>query len=202
MQLTEIIIDAKSAAKRGLWTPYAWHAFVWKFFTREKSRNFIFRLDAVDAGFRVYALSENPPENLESADFKMRTKQIPETFLDRKRYYFKIRLNPVRVVKAEKDGVPRKNGARKIVPKDRLRDWINEKFSNNGMRILEDSDDGLEISPIRIENISKANNAGAKIASVDVSGVLEVEDKDKFVNAFRNGIGREKTFGFGMLILK
>ncbi len=49
------------------------------------------------------------------------------------------------------------------------------------------------------ENIKDGGNSS--FTSWDYSGVLEIEDVESFKELYRNGIGSEKAYGSGMLVL-
>lgn len=204
--LSEITIDFGRASKFALFDGYAWHKYIWKYFPNRESRDFLFRTERVDGGCRLYIVSKDAPDPAAAeSGVVLRFKEIPQSFLERDKYLFKIRLNPVRthVVRDPKTNERVKGGARLTVPTAELPVWINEKFLNAGMRILHDPDMGLEaeISPIGKEFFVK-NGKMAFHSSVEVGGAIAVEDREKFKKAFFEGIGHAKAFGFGMLILK
>ena len=206
LYLSEINIDFSKTQRFVLFDSYKWHKFIWKFFSNKESRNFLFRVDNTNVGCRIYIISHSEPNPQSGENYvSIRTKEIPESFLERKRYFFKIRLNPVRthVVRDPNTNERIKGGARLTVSPADLPVWINEKFLKSGMRILHSPELGLEceISPIT-KIYFKKNNNRAFHSSVDVSGILEVEDQEKFKLAFSNGIGHAKAFGFGLLILQ
>lgn len=74
--------------------------------------------------------------------------------------------------------------------------WIQSKSSENGFRILAYS---LDPSP---EVTYRKKNNHCRFSGVDCNGVLMVEDREKFLMAMENGIGQEKAYGFGLLLLK
>jgi CRISPR system Cascade subunit CasE len=48
----------------------------------------------------------------------------------------------------------------------------------------------------------KARNKQIRFSSVDFNGILIVTEKNKFYRALFKGIGREKAFGCGLLMIK
>lgn len=206
LYLSEINIDFSKTQRFAMFDSYQWHKFIWNFFKDKESRDFLFRVDNSNIGCRIYIISHSEPvPQVPDTAISIRTKEIPNSFLDRKKYFFKIRMNPVRthVVRDQNTNERIKGGARLTVKPQDLPVWINEKFLKAGMRILHSPELGLdcEISPIT-KRYFKKNGNRAFHSSVDVSGILEVEDQEKFKQAFSQGIGHAKAFGFGLLILK
>ena len=60
-----------------------------------------------------------------------------------------------------------------------------------------------EFSACHLAEFSKKQEkAQIALNIVDISGVLSVTDADAFADAVRNGIGRGRAFGCGMLLLR
>jgi CRISPR system Cascade subunit CasE len=68
----------------------------------------------------------------------------------------------------------------------------------NGFSIVDSKP--LEISPMIESHFSKKGNHGYH-GSVRFRGLLEVMDSEKFAEAYHNGIGSAKAFGFGLMLL-
>lgn len=74
--------------------------------------------------------------------------------------------------------------------------WIYAKGKENGFRILSYS---IDSSP---EIAYRKGNHFCHFVGVDCEGTLEVTDRQKFLSALENGVGQEKAYGFGLLLLK
>jgi len=83
------------------------------------------------------------------------------------------------------------------------RDWLKDQFTIRG---------GANIESVRMERFSiermtrRDHNAGGtkqiKRPDVTLTGMLTVTDSEAFTTVLRSGIGRHKTFGFGMLKIR
>jgi len=113
---------------------------------------------------------------------------------------FRLRANP-----SVKKKVPgRKNSRRMglIHEEDQLR-WLRDQGEKRGFRVLsaavvrEDRPDALAKGKKRIDG----NEVKLSVLSVRFDGVLQVQNRVKFLDALRNGIGPAKAFGFGLLSL-
>lgn len=73
-------------------------------------------------------------------------------------------------------------------------DWINDRLKCNGA-------EALSINILENKNM-KAKGGKAKFFAVTFDGVLVVKDKEKFKNVLMSGIGHEKAYGCGLLLVK
>jgi CRISPR system Cascade subunit CasE len=102
----------------------------------------------------------------------------------------------MRVVRNEA-GERRKNGRRTaICDPSELHAWLERKGAEAGFRVQEVSFD----PPVR-ERFRRQGRLGTHVR-VDFRGVLVVTDRDRFAEAFGQGIGPARAFGFGMLLLQ
>ena len=97
-----------------------------------------------------------------------------------------------------------------LVKPDELRAWLVRKaevrsrdtetglYVPGGFRIVEEK--LLEISPMVESHFRKKGQAGYH-GGVQFRGVLEVTDREKFIESYQSGIGSAKGFGFGLLLL-
>ncbi len=212
LYLAEIQIDHETAAKAGLRDTYAWHKKTWLCFPgREKdTRDFLTRLDPVDCGFRLLILSSTAPQRPPwCPEPAWRSKIVPETFLTQTVFRFSLVANPTRKTRSEKNGVTTKNGRRvpivsredtedaegKIIPG--LLSWLTRKAEAHGFIIAIDQ---VRTVPRARQYFIKNGMLGLH-SGVEFQGVLRVTDPEKFRQAFTQGIGSAKAFGFGMLVL-
>ena len=73
--------------------------------------------------------------------------------------------------------------------------WLERKANENGFRVL-----GCRLGNRRAWRWVRKGERGVH-DGVDFEGALEVVDAGRLGNALLNGIGRGKTFGFGLLSL-
>ncbi|MFI3291727.1 MAG: type I-E CRISPR-associated protein Cas6/Cse3/CasE [Opitutales bacterium] len=203
LYLSEILLDTSSLKEYKLFDNYDFHQFVWKFFPNTKLREFVFRVDILsDNLVRIYILSKREAVNsLNLAEFKSR--QVPQAFLEKQFYNFKIKLNAVyaKVLRDEKTK-ERLKSKRLSLSAGELPEVFSKKLEANGMRIVNDGfEDLVEYGQIHREYYLKKSKRYWN-AVVDITGTLEVIDREKFKAAFAEGIGHAKSFGLSMLILK
>ena len=189
--LSQAMIPLAAALKAALVDGYAWHQAIWKAFPDrpDDARDFLFRVDRKDGGFRVLLLSEEKPQP--EAWFAWQTKEVGLSFLSRTAYHFQVRANPTMRRSADKRRLA-------IYDESRLREWLSRKAEASGFEVDPDT---LTIGAPRDETFRKDGKFG-KHVTVDFEGILRVTDHDRFAQAFNSGIGSAKGFGYGLLMLQ
>ena len=198
LHLTRIRVSLLEAARLRLTDAYAWHRAIWQAFPAPAGspRDFLMRVDRRGGIFEVLVLSPRRPEIQTWGTWEIRN--IPDRFFQFDRYVFSLRANPtqMRVVRGS-DGSRRKNGRRTgIFQPNALRHWITEKLLAAGCRV-----ESLSFDPPVREHFYRKGRRGTHLR-VDFRGILRVEDRERFSDAVRRGIGRARGFGFGMLLLR
>jgi CRISPR system Cascade subunit CasE len=153
----------------------------------EASRDFLF----VDKGGnfnerQILILSKRLPKKPDCGTIE--SKNIPESFLNQDHYGFEIYLNPT---KREKNGG-------KIVPimgRGNLFEWFCSKSESWGFVTERES---LQIQSTGVQTFDKQNGQVTQ-NEVNFIGKLRVSDRTLFIKSFEQGIGRGKSFGFGLL---
>lgn len=206
--ITQIILDKGVAAKRKLYGLYEWHQEVWKLFPgRERDKRnldfyFLTRLDEEEQEFRFTVISDIKPQKPDwYPEGCYREKEIPVSFFERRQYLFQLKVNPTRTLShRSSSGQKKKNGSHYAITNvDELKKWFLKKAEENGFRVLDEPD--LEIAKPVFYRLHKKDREGT-IAGVEFKGALEVVNRENFVKTVREGIGRARGFGFGMLGLK
>ncbi|MFA7114825.1 MAG: type I-E CRISPR-associated protein Cas6/Cse3/CasE [Candidatus Omnitrophota bacterium] len=175
---------------------YSIHRVVYSLFPRSKDevqRNFLFADKGGDFnGRRILILSKTKPVEPEYG--KIESRNVPESFLQFKKYGFKITLNPVIRNGKEKTTVP-------VTGKENLRTWFLGK--TNGLGFVVDSD-SIQVCRMGVMTFTKKKDAAVFNQTHNIAtfmGKLEVVDRKLFIKSFEEGIGRAKGFGFGLLQL-
>lgn len=75
--------------------------------------------------------------------------------------------------------------------------WLLERQNRFGFKVIDKPNFYTEILSLRHQNC-----APSSIQKTEFAGKLQITDLDKFKDAVINGIGREKAYGFGLLMLK
>jgi CRISPR system Cascade subunit CasE len=221
--LARLHIDAHSAFAHRIYDSYAWHKRIWEdCFERapEAKRDFLTRVDHLEKAFRVWILANTKPVQPSwCLPESMSVKEVPPSFLSHRFYLFDLRANPTKCVDQQDSNgniILRRNRTRTkgkripIVKPDELRAWLLRKAQvrrydenakvaiSGGFRIVEEQP--LEIGPT-VEDHFRGKQDSAYHTAVQFRGVLEVTDREKFIETYRSGIGSAKGFGFGLLLL-
>lgn len=136
----------------------------------------------------ILMLTDRPP-NPAPAFGEVESKIIGEGFLQHNRYAFEVTVNPGK----------RDNQSGKIVAV-RGREAIAEWFIDRGEKSW-----GFKVNPnnLQIEKMSvqtfKKDGQTVTHGSATLKGELQVIDREQFSQSFRQGIGRGRAFGFGLL---
>jgi CRISPR system Cascade subunit CasE len=221
--LARLDVDEETAYAHRVFDNYAWHKQIWEHcFERapEAKRDFLTRIDYRERKFRIWILAKRKPIRpswCPSSGFAV--KEISPSFLSHRFYAFDLRANPTKCVdQTGADGkiILRNNGKRTkgkrvpIVKPEELRAWLfrkaqarchDEKIGVDiagGFRIVDERP--LEISRMA-ENHFRRKNDFAYHGGVEFRGVLEVTDRERFIETYQSGIGSAKGFGFGLLLL-
>lgn len=206
------------------WTdgPYSEHQWLWRLFRAPEGapRDFLFRRWDTEGMPRFYVLSERAPQAQTSA-WSVQTRHYAPDVAAGERLHFDLRANPV--VVHSRDGKPRRHDVvmqeKKRLLQERglsrwrdwqdadkppfqalVRDicgaWLRSRASRHGFAIDERS---LAVDAYQ----QHAENQGRlQFTSVDFSGELTVVDPVAFGALLRNGIGRAKAFGCGLMLVR
>jgi len=111
---------------------------------------------------------------------------------------FKLRANPTRSIMEEKSSGKRGKVRQHITAEQQLK-WLFEKSEKCGFT-LDSSETGAQI--VKREDLRfKNKNNNISITAVSYEGTLKVNNTDEFIQSVKNGIGRAKAYGCGMLIV-
>jgi len=120
----------------------------------------------------------------------VQSKSVPAEFLQYKAYQFKVIVNPTR----------RDSASRKLVPvkgREAITDWFIERAQNSwGFGVMRSK---LQINNIEVLSFKSKSQQKITMARAHVQGVLTVSSRKKFIESFRQGIGRGRAFGCGLL---
>lgn len=120
----------------------------------------------------------------------LESKTLPETFLDHERYRFTVILCPTR----------RDSQSRKLMPvkgRDAIADWFCERAPLSwGFAVDREH---LQVNDVHVQSFKGKQGALVTQQQANLSGLLSVNDRTLFQDSFRNGIGRGRSFGCGLL---
>lgn len=221
--LARLEVDAETVRAAGIsGDVYAWHKMLWECYPDQPKadRDFLTRIDQIEGAYRFWVLAKRKPVRPQWCPVDgFALNEIAPSFLAHRYYAFDLRANPVKAtVQRAASGEPllKANGKRKsgkrmpLVKPDELRAWLDRKGEvrcrdketgrdvPGGFRIVEERP--LEISPMVESHFRKKGYSGYH-GGVQFRGVLEVTDREQFIESYQLGIGSAKGFGFGLLLL-
>jgi CRISPR system Cascade subunit CasE len=151
------------------------------------------------------------------------TKAMPDALPEGMRLGFEVCACPV-IRKSSAGDVDTRNGTRSWSEGEEVDAFLNEAWHHpeqdlsreqvyaNWLRRQFDIRGGAHVESVRLERFSiermtRRDHSGGgtkqiKRPDVTLTGALEVTDSDAFLRVLRSGIGRHKTFGFGMLKIR
>ncbi len=168
---------------------YSLHRAVYSLFPPEdgKTRDFLFADKGGDwNNRRILLLSDREPQK--PAYGKIDSKEVPDTFLSFDYYGFEVILNPTK----------RDIRTGKIVPikgKENLIQWFISKAPGYGFEVIQNS---LQVNNVGVITYKKYKGICTHNTATFI-GKLKVIDREIFIKSFKQGIGRAKGFGFGLL---
>lgn len=198
---------------------YRDHALIWKLFSEPAGheRDFIFR--RLDDGRSYYVVSARKPV-IEAVNdiFEVRTKPYMPFLQEGQKVFFDLRANPTVSISAGKDSQGKnlkkfhhdifmhaKSKIGDIQPKNMQlhleavgKEWIFERAQKWGLKLYEDS----LMQNARVQHRIWNKGRGIQFSSVDYSGVAQVLDAQKIQKILLEGVGRSKSFGCGLLLVK
>jgi CRISPR system Cascade subunit CasE len=142
-------------------------------------------------GRNILLLANRLPANVVAGRSGMiRSKEIPESFLEHECYRFKLVVNPTR----------RGNADRKLIAlreRAEIMDWLMTRTErNHGFRI---SPEGSSIEKIETLRFKDKRGEQITMTQAHAQGLLNVTERTAFRQSFRLGIGRGRAFGCGLL---
>ncbi len=149
-----------------------------------------------DFNSRLILMLANRPPNLAPEFGKVESKTISEHFLQHNRYAFEVTVNPGK----------RDKQTGKIVAvrgRDAITGWFIERAEKSwGFNVNPDNLPieklNLQIDKLAVQTFKKGGQTVTH-GSATLKGELQVTDREQFSQSFRQGIGRGRAFGFGLL---
>lgn len=140
---------------------------------------------------RILLLSDREPLlQIDNQYGEVQSKSISSDFLQYDTYRFKVVVNPTR----------RDSASRKLVPvkgRDAIARWFIERaLANWGFSVVPSQ---LQIDSTDVLSFKGKAQRQITLAQAQVQGVLQVADRQRFIQSFSRGIGRGRAFGCGLL---
>lgn len=192
MIYTELELSARDMMHLNVHDEYSIHQLVYSMFASDppKQRDFLYLKKRETADQMVIKiLSQRNP--LIPGSCRINSVVVPDAFFLQREYFFSVKVNPMRRSQETSKAYPIRGRAN-------LLKWFYEKAEQAGMRVCTRN---LEIRDHTIEKIVK-KDITYTFSSVVFAGQCRVENKKKFLYTVKNGFGRARTFGFGLLELR
>ena len=180
---------------------YSVHKKIWKWFEEDgvSNRDFLYRIEKGAQHYRVWTLSKRLPNILDNY-WICKTKEMSLNLSKGDILEFSIRLNPVvqRLGKIH-DVImdAKKNSDDPINREQIILHWLQKRESIWGVKFGKE----IFINEYSVESFRKKKYP-VSIATVDIKGVLKIEDADLFVEQYFKGFGRAKGFGCGFMLIR
>lgn len=137
---------------------------------------------------RILILSDRKPHQTPQFG-KVEIKPVPITFLGGDRYVFEVTINPGKRNKETGKVAP-------VVGRESIRRWFLDRAPLSwGFSVCSQN---FEIVRTGVQTFEKFGQTVTH-GSATLKGELTVVDRSRFVTSFKNGIGRGRAFGFGLL---
>lgn len=218
VQLDPQQLGAKQLGRLVKGDQYFPHQILWQLFSsgqgedRDKKRSFIYR--GMDDGTKptFYVLSEEEPQD-NNGYFHISSKPFSPKLQAGMRLRFDLRANPVKRSRTE-DGKQQRHDVvmdkkrqqqdaepnMRALEHDAGRTWLEQRGPALGFTL---SNEYFAADSYRQHRIPRrGGKKPIRFSSLDLRGVLEIEDVDRFRKALLQGIGPAKSFGCGLLLIR
>lgn len=210
-------------------SPYQAHQLIWKAFdgVPRGERPFLFSLDDRKLYHSLLVQSDRGPDwSFLNGDGQIRTKTFdPARHAAGARLRFFVRANPTVDRKGYRDGKTRRiavginpeqafaqlgrpnEAPNTLVEKARwreqqLREWLERKGADGGFEIEEMAAGPIVPRTIGRDDRPARGRGPITIHEVELTGTLRVTDSAAFADTTARGIGRARSFGYGLLMVR
>ncbi len=151
------------------------------------NRDYLYSIKDFGEFHSYYILTKTKPVNL-SGDFEVKILSLDSSYFEHNYYSFEIDVNPT---------VKKNNKIIALFSYDDVFNWFKRKAMDSGFSF----NDNVEINSSSV-SVKNSDDSYLNLGKSTIRGVLKIENKEIFVDSFFKGIGRSKTFGFGLLKIK
>lgn len=188
---------------------YAAHQLVWRWFESD-ARHFVMRQETQPRGTTFFVVSRDAPTT-DPRIWQQDTKEYAPQLESGDLLHFSLRANPT-VSVCVKEG---KRGQRHDVVMHMLKNeidvsrleavqragsaWLQARGERHGFEILADT---LQIENYQQQRLFKKGGAPIRFSTLDFRGTLKVLVPTLFTQTLFEGIGRAKSFGCGLMLVR
>ena len=196
MYLSKIELDLRSpSVRQAIVDCQDMHRNVQGWFgTSRMEGRVLYRINHTDRNYVLYILSEIPPDNVANGAKLVGSRNMAEwenDFIEGNCFHFDLMAAPSK--KVQGDG---KNSRRRAFRTEaEYFKWMERKAAQNGFELL-------DLQAKKSASISGwKTNHRIIFNAVHYRGILRIVDEKLFKKGWENGIGPEKAYGMGMLML-
>ena len=200
MYLTQVKVDKRELLINRIYDNYHWKKVLCRAIPPKKdkggkTRFYLFRVYDRGAYTEVLIQSEQCPIAQNFGTWH--SKEIPGNFYSWSKYQYDIVCYPsIKKNRYSDTGERLKNSRRRSIPLEQCIPWMVGKLKDIGCvgTSINMTPQGISVYPHKGSEVN--------VTAIQFSGVLEVADRDLFISGVQSGIGPEKAFGYGLLLLK
>lgn len=211
MVISKIAFNESAAFKEIFSGGYTLHQAVWDLFadSLDRRRDFLYRLEFLGRMPLVYTVSSRAPNDTKGL-WRIETKGYSPKIEPGMKLGFSVRVNPT----VKRDG-KRHDVVMDAKYKARMSDsdgeasiqelivdscgkWLEKRAQENGFKTLQLRADGYQ----QIRFNKTKDSTLVRYSTVDISGALEVINKQAFTNMLLAGLGSAKGFGCGLMLAR
>ncbi len=201
MYLSRIALDRKNHnVIKALSSPHVMHAMLASCLPSSSERS-LWRIDPLGGGLVLLLQSQTPPTRISFAPDDWETRPYG-VLLDKIQagqvWRFRLCANPVHSVKTSKES---RGKVFAHVTVDQQKEWLLKKAQSHGFSICRTGDNHLFDVVERDIKKFKRQEARVTLATAVFEGVLQIDDASLFCDKLKNGIGRGRAYGCGLLTL-
>lgn len=190
--------------------PYASHQWLWQLFTEQNERQFLFRHEPTAQGDSFYLLSEQAPAADRSL-FSIISKPFTPQLAEGMTLAFSLRANPVVTRNGKRSDVlmdakyqAKLQGADASEFPERQEKaafaWLKAQGERGGFAV--EPQDVQVAGQQRQRFTRKTGEQPITFTTVDFAGSLTVTNTPLFMQTLKNGLGKSKAMGCGLLLIR
>ncbi|MGV7208445.1 type I-E CRISPR-associated protein Cas6/Cse3/CasE [Oxalobacteraceae bacterium A2-2] len=215
----------RQAASEMPFSVYKEHQWLWKFFADDpdQPRDFIYRKHEAEQLPRYYVVSSRPLRDISDA-WGVQSREYDPRLSVGQQLQFQLCANPVVTVPQDKGRGKRHDvvthrkkqllSERGYPPESKWKDWPRHEDRPLLSEIVQSScadwlrhrseQHGFAVQTVSADSYrkSKVGKDDIQISTVNLSGVLTVNDPDAFRATLFSGLGHAKAFGCGLLLVR
>lgn len=200
MFLSKFVINRENrSAKQAMGDVQDFHRnLMLRFQSSRQEAGVLYRIDFSKKDPLVYVLSKESPQDVKREDMRLLGSRSIDFFIDaiKAGNMFSFDICTIPCKKVVREG--KKNSARILLKSEAERiEWLQRKAVHAGFRILTVQ----EMECIEASGKKKAEGNEMFLKGYHYQGQLVVEDEEKFRQAYCEGIGPDRAYGYGMLLL-